>query len=69
MKKIFVSEKSRIKQNQVIALCGKTGMVTGAHLHFSMRLKNELIDPINFVNLPFCDDVKKEYSMRGVSIY
>lgn len=69
LKKVLVKKNSKIKQNQVIALSGKTGMATGPHLHFSIRLENNLLDPINFVNLPYSDDVKKEYLMRGVNIY
>ena len=69
LKKIFVTKNERLKQNQVIALSGKSGMVTGPHLHFSIRFESELVDPINFVSLPYTDDVKKEYAMRGANLF
>ena len=60
-----MKENLKIKQNQVIALVGQTGMATGSHLHFSIRFNGELIDPIYFINLPFTDEVRKEYVARG----
>lgn len=65
LKKLFVKKNTKVKKNQVVALSGKSGFVSGAHLHYSIRFKNELLDPFYFVDLPFTDDVKNEYAMRG----
>lgn len=65
LKKVFVKENSHITKNQVIALAGKTGFASGPHLHYSIRFENKLLDPFCFVDLPYTDDVKNEYMLRG----
>ena len=64
LKKILVKEKEKIKQNQVIALAGHTGMATGSHLHFSIKSQNKLIDPIDFVDLPYTEEVKQKFLVQ-----
>ena len=56
MKKILVKEKENIKQNQVIGLIGHTGFASGPHLHYTIKHKDKLINPIGFVNLPLAND-------------
>lgn len=56
MKEILVKEKENIKQNQVIGLVGHTGFASGPHLHYTIKYKNKLINPIGFVNLPLNND-------------
>lgn len=41
----------RIEKGEVVAKCGETGKVTGPHLHFSVFLDGEAIDPIEIVEL------------------
>jgi murein DD-endopeptidase MepM/ murein hydrolase activator NlpD len=44
--KPLVKIKDKISRGQVIALSGKTGQVTGAHLHFSLRdPSGKYVDP------------------------
>ena len=42
---VFVKQGERIKQGQVIATVGDTGLVTGPHLHFEYLYKDERVDP------------------------
>ncbi len=42
-----------VSAGQPIAITGSTGRVTGEHLHFSVRYKNQYIDPLQFLNVLF----------------
>ena len=44
-KSLKVSKGDNIKQGDVIATVGSTGVATGSHLHFEIRLNNRYIDP------------------------
>lgn len=44
----YVKKGDYVKRNQVIALMGSTGYVTGKHLHFEIRNGKQNINPIIF---------------------
>lgn len=44
-----VTEGEMVKRGQRIGLSGDTGYATAPHLHFSMRVGNSRIDPIEFI--------------------
>jgi len=46
--KIFVKEKQRIKQGQVIAIMGQTG-ATRVMLHFEIRFRGKSVNPSNYL--------------------
>lgn len=46
--KIEVRAGEKIKRGEKIAESGKTGNVTGPHLHFEVRLEEKTIDPMKF---------------------
>lgn len=50
MEKINVYKGDRINQGQVIGLMGSTGMSTGPHLHFEIKVNNRTVDPRELVN-------------------
>lgn len=49
LSKIDVEKGQTIRQGQLIGLVGKTGRVTGAHLHWGMSLNNARVDPQLFL--------------------
>ena len=59
-----ISSKSKVgkkvKQGDVIGYVGKTGRVTGTHLHYEFRVNNEQIDPLK-VELPAAKPLAKQY--------
>lgn len=46
---IYVAEGQTIQQGQVIASVGSTGLSTGPHLHFEVRLSGEPTDPMAYL--------------------
>lgn len=50
--KILVSVGQNVLRGDQIATCGSTGIATGPHLHFSMTLYGESIDPYKY--LKYC---------------
>ncbi len=48
---LLVSEGDRVSQGEVVALSGATGYVTGAHVHFEVRVNGEKVNPLNYVSI------------------
>jgi len=51
MSDFSVKKNALIKKGEVIGLSGKSGRVTGPHLHFSVRVGGVQVDPLQFVKL------------------
>lgn len=51
MSNSLVKEGDWIRQGQQIGTIGKSGISTGYHLHFEIRLGNEVMDPLTFLRL------------------
>ena len=49
LSKIHVQKDQKLQQGEIIGLVGKTGRVTGAHLHWGMSLNNARVDPQLFL--------------------
>ncbi|MCF6253460.1 MAG: peptidoglycan DD-metalloendopeptidase family protein, partial [Thiomicrorhabdus sp.] len=49
-----------VKQGNVIGYMGKTGMVTGVHLHYEFQVKNKHVDPLK-VRFPAAQPLAKQY--------
>lgn len=47
---LLVSKGQPVVQGQAIALVGKTGRVTGPHLHLNVEINGQLQNPRNFIN-------------------
>jgi murein DD-endopeptidase MepM/ murein hydrolase activator NlpD len=49
LSKFKVKKGDFVKKGQIIALSGKTGRITGPHLHFGIRVYGVNVDPIQFI--------------------
>ena len=50
LNKIEVKQGDVVKQNDEIALMGSTGMSTGPHLHFEIKINDRTVDPEKILN-------------------
>jgi murein DD-endopeptidase MepM/ murein hydrolase activator NlpD len=48
---VYVQKGQEVERGVVIGALGATGFVTGAHLHYEVRLGNQTVDPILFLDM------------------
>ncbi len=64
LSRVMVQEGQRVKRGQLIAKSGRTGLVSGPHLHYEVRLKGVCQNPVDY----FLDDVSpKDFSTAVAS--
>lgn len=47
---VGVKVGDRVERGDVIGKVGATGLATGSHLHYEVRINNVLVDPYNYLN-------------------
>ncbi len=56
MNEIYVKQGQSVKQGEIIGEVGKTGRVTGPHLHWGASLRNTRFNPYSLLNLTANND-------------
>ena len=51
MSSFDVKKGQKVQKGEIIGLSGKTGRITGPHLHYAFRLYNVTVDPLQYTNL------------------
>ncbi len=51
MDKVFIKEGDTVTQGQKIGTMGNTGLSTGQHLHFEVRIGSQVVDPLRFLDI------------------
>ena len=56
---IKVKKGDKVEKGQIVALSGATGRVTGPHLHYSLILAGQFVDPIPLLSTSITQMLKK----------
>ena len=47
--KSLVKEGQRVKRGEVVGLVGSTGLATGPHLHYMVKVHGQALDPVKYI--------------------
>ena len=50
MDKVYVKEGQNVQQGEVIGTLGSTGLSTGPHLHYEVRIGSQVVDPQRYLD-------------------
>lgn len=47
--KVLVKEGQRVKRGEVVGLVGSSGLATGPHLHYMVKVYGQTLDPVKYI--------------------
>ncbi len=57
MQRVYVSAGQDISQGDVIGTMGNTGLSTGPHVHYEVRIGSQVVDPTKYLNMTDKSDI------------
>jgi len=57
MQRMYVKPGQEVSQGDVIGTMGNTGLSTGPHLHYEVRIGAQVVDPVKYINMTSDNDV------------
>jgi murein DD-endopeptidase MepM/ murein hydrolase activator NlpD len=51
LQKVAVTRGQEVQQGEVIGTMGNTGLSTGPHIHYEVRIGSEVVDPAKYLNI------------------
>ncbi|MDR1179096.1 MAG: M23 family metallopeptidase [Spirochaetales bacterium] len=51
LQRILVTRGQEVQQGEVIGTMGNTGLSTGPHVHYEVRIGSEVVDPAKYLNI------------------
>lgn len=57
MQRIYVRPGQDISQGDVLGTMGNTGLSTGPHLHYEVRIGSQVVDPVKYINMTDNHDI------------
>ena len=71
MSEVKVRPGERVRKGQIVGLVGATGRVTGPHLHLSLIVQGQSVDPQPFLAASYvpagADSARTAHGLPGVS--
>lgn len=52
LSRTYVHEGQKIRQGEIIGRMGRTGLATGAHLHFELEIDGKTVNPLLYIENP-----------------
>lgn len=65
LSEVLTEKGERVKQGQIVARSGNTGLSTGPHLHYGIYKEGNLLDPMEFITFGGTNGVRAEFPTRG----
>lgn len=57
MQRTYVRPGQEISQGDVLGTMGNTGLSTGPHLHYEVRIGSQVVDPVKYINMTDNHDI------------